>query len=105
MQIESMRIKSTTVGAHPVNPLDSQLGKNKNVWINPNVTLIKPGIKCLMNAVTPVVTTLALSLQEGIPAVCHPDSNPQGAHIPITRAECHKSKYSVQENKNSEHTC
>lgn len=40
-----------------------------------------------MNAVTPVVTTLVLSLQEGIPAVCHPDSNPHGAHIPIMRAE------------------
>lgn len=97
-------MKSTTVGAHPVNPLESQSGKNKNVWLNPNVTVIKPGIKCLMKAVTPVVTTLALSLQEGIPAVCHPDSNPHGAHIPITSAEGHRSKYSVQQNKNSEHT-
>lgn len=26
-----------------------------------------------------------------IPAVCHPDSNPHGAHIPIMRAECHRS--------------
>lgn len=56
-----------------------------------------------MNAGTPVVTTLVLSLQEGIPAVYHPDSNPHGAHIPITRAECHRSKCSVQQNKNSEH--
>lgn len=57
------------------------------MWINPNVTLIKPGIKCLVAAVTPVVTTLVFNLQQGIPAVCHPDSNPHGAHIPTTRAE------------------
>lgn len=82
-----IRIKSITADAHPVNPLDSQLGKYKNAWINPNVTLVKPGMKCLMNAPTPVVTTLVLSLEEGISAVCHPDSKPRGAHIPTRRPE------------------
>lgn len=57
-----IRIKIPITGAHCVNPLGSQLGNNKTVWIKLNIRFIKIRIKCLANLVTPVITALTLAL-------------------------------------------